>query len=106
VTDESEFEKLIQIALDTDPGQTNAADPNIEKFLKKGKLITYVGLADVLIPTGSTLWSVVFPSCVKNPIELIQKCRYRQLVIDALGYDPSDSYRTFAGWSMSSREPL
>ncbi|GAA6038605.1 hypothetical protein JCM8097_009444 [Rhodosporidiobolus ruineniae] len=77
LTDPTEFEKLVQIALDTDPGQTNAADPNIEAFLKRGKLLTYVGLADTLIPTGSTLL-------------------YWHQVQAALGYqDLTDSYRMF-----------
>jgi feruloyl esterase len=75
-TDESEFESLILEALQTDPGQTNAEDPNIEEFLNRGKLLTvryplpsiissshvdvsscpsqFVGLADTLIASGST----------------------------------------------------
>ncbi|GAA5827212.1 hypothetical protein JCM11251_001171 [Rhodosporidiobolus azoricus] len=77
VTDEAEFEKLIDIALETNPGQTNAADPEISEFLKRGKLLTYVGLADTLIPAGFTL-------------------KYWHDVQQALGYkDLSDSYRMF-----------
>ncbi|BGP21360.1 feruloyl esterase-like protein [Rhodotorula toruloides] len=52
---ETELERLLAIADSTDPGMTNAWNPNIQRFLKKGKLITYVGLADTLIPTGSTI---------------------------------------------------
>ncbi|KDE02259.1 hypothetical protein MVLG_07172, partial [Microbotryum lychnidis-dioicae p1A1 Lamole] len=55
VDSEADFEKLLKIADDTDPGQTNANDPNIRDFLSRGKLMTYVGLADTLIPAGSTL---------------------------------------------------
>ncbi|GAA5990883.1 hypothetical protein JCM10908_000063 [Rhodotorula pacifica] len=51
---ETELERLLKIALDTDPGQTNAADPYISDFLKHGKLLTYVGEADTLIPTHSS----------------------------------------------------
>lgn len=58
---------------------TNAEDPNIGEFLKHGKLLTYVGGADVLIPTYSTTY-------------------YRKLVADALGNDNlDDTYRTFIG---------
>ncbi|KAM0746067.1 tannase and feruloyl esterase [Meredithblackwellia eburnea MCA 4105] len=56
VANETEFEKLLKIADETDPGQTNAIDGYIEPYLKRGKLLTYVGLADTLIPTGSSLW--------------------------------------------------
>ncbi|SCV73386.1 BQ2448_7312 [Microbotryum intermedium] len=55
VKSEADFEKLLKIADDTDPGQTNAINPDIRGFLSRGKLITYVGLADTLIPTGSTI---------------------------------------------------
>ncbi|SDA03118.1 BZ3500_MvSof-1268-A1-R1_Chr11-1g03313 [Microbotryum saponariae] len=52
---EAELEKLLKIADDTDPGQTNAIDPDIGAFLKRNKLMTYVGLADNFIPAGTTL---------------------------------------------------
>ncbi|SDA01337.1 BZ3500_MvSof-1268-A1-R1_Chr10-1g02588 [Microbotryum saponariae] len=55
VESEADFEKLLKIADDTDPGQTNAINPDIRGFLSRGKLITYVGLSDNLIPPGSTL---------------------------------------------------
>lgn len=55
--DEAELTRLIRIADATDPGQTNAIDPNIAPFFKRGgKLITYVGMADGLIPSGSSVW--------------------------------------------------
>ncbi|GAA5986678.1 hypothetical protein JCM11641_001360 [Rhodosporidiobolus odoratus] len=77
VTDEADFEALVDEAIFTDPGQTFAADPNIQPYLSRGKLITYVGLADYLIPTGFS--------------EL-----YWRQVQAALGYkDLSDSYRFF-----------
>ncbi|KAI5474312.1 hypothetical protein MNV49_003621 [Pseudohyphozyma bogoriensis] len=76
ITNNVLFEGLIKIADETDPGQTNAIDPYIEPFLSRGKLITYVGLADYLIPTGSTIW-------------------YHKHVVEALGRDPSESYRLF-----------
>lgn len=48
----TELERLIKIADATDPGQTNAIDGNIKPFLKRGKLLTYVGLADTLSQSG------------------------------------------------------
>ncbi|GAA6019183.1 hypothetical protein JCM11491_001408 [Sporobolomyces phaffii] len=78
VSSQVEFEKLIKIADETDPGQTNAIEGDISAFLKRGKLVTYVGGADGLIPSGSTLW-------------------YREHVRQTLGYPANldDSYRTF-----------
>ncbi|GAA5838957.1 hypothetical protein JCM3766R1_004542 [Sporobolomyces carnicolor] len=78
VTDQVEFEKLIKIADETDPGMTNAIQSDISAYLKQGKLLTYVGLADTLIPTGSTIW-------------------YYEQVRKALGYPSNldDSYRLF-----------
>lgn len=78
VANETYLEELLAIADVTDPGQTNAIDGHIAPYLKRGKLITYVGLADTLIPTGSSLW-------------------YYERVRKALGYpeDLSDSYRLF-----------
>ncbi|POY75338.1 hypothetical protein BMF94_1566 [Rhodotorula taiwanensis] len=74
---ESQTEYLVKLADEIDPGMTNAEDPNIGEFLKHGKLLTYVGGADVLIPTYSTTY-------------------YRKLVADALGNDNlDDTYRTF-----------
>jgi feruloyl esterase len=35
--------------------KTNAIDGYIAPYLKRGKLLTYVGMADTLIPSGSTL---------------------------------------------------
>ncbi|GAA5869357.1 hypothetical protein JCM16303_000440 [Sporobolomyces ruberrimus] len=78
VTDQAEFERLIKIADETDPGQTNAIEGDISAFLKHGKLMTYVGMADTLIPTGSTIW-------------------YYEHVRKTLGYPSNldDSYRLF-----------
>ncbi|TKA57941.1 hypothetical protein B0A53_00343 [Rhodotorula sp. CCFEE 5036] len=75
---QSEIERLYKVGIDTNPGQTTAADPNIEPFLKHGKLLTYVGLADAGIPPGTTL-------------------HYREEVYKALGYPDNldDSFRTF-----------
>ncbi|KAK4054152.1 hypothetical protein OIV83_001177 [Microbotryomycetes sp. JL201] len=53
---ETEIERLLKIADATDPGQTNAIKADISPFLRRGKLITYVGLADTLIPSGMTPW--------------------------------------------------
>ncbi|BGP41559.1 hypothetical protein JCM10449v2_005550 [Rhodotorula kratochvilovae] len=74
----TEMDRLLTIADETDPGQTNAINPNIQPFLKHGKLLTYVGLADGLIPSGLTIW-------------------YYEQVRKALGYpeDLNDSYRLF-----------
>ncbi|KAH8916180.1 tannase and feruloyl esterase [Atractiella rhizophila] len=76
---DTELLRLTRIADVTDPGQTNAIDPNIKDFLKRGKLMTFVGLSDTLIPSGSSLW-------------------YYERVRTALkGFDISKSYRLFAG---------
>lgn len=77
--DEPELERLLAIADLTDPGQTTAIDPHIQDFLSHGKLITYVGLSDTLIPSGSSIW-------------------YWHRVRQALGFpeDLDDSYRMFA----------
>ncbi|GAA5925114.1 hypothetical protein JCM3775_006370 [Rhodotorula graminis] len=74
----TEMDRLIDIADATDPGMTNAINPNISSFLKHGKLLTYVGLSDGLIPPGSSIW-------------------YYEQVRKALGYpaDLNDSYRLF-----------
>ncbi|GAA5838204.1 hypothetical protein JCM9279_004155 [Rhodotorula babjevae] len=74
----TEMDRLIDIADATDPGQTNAINPNISSFLKHGKLLTYVGLADGLIPAGLTIW-------------------YYEQVRKALGFPENlhDSYRMF-----------
>ncbi|KAJ1302703.1 hypothetical protein OPQ81_003018 [Rhizoctonia solani] len=54
---ETELQRLTKIADATDPGQTNAIDPNLSPFFKRGgKLMQYHGFADPLIPSGSSLW--------------------------------------------------
>ncbi|KDE05214.1 hypothetical protein MVLG_04352 [Microbotryum lychnidis-dioicae p1A1 Lamole] len=55
VNSEAEFEKLLKNADDRDPGQTNANNPDISKFLSRGKLMIYVGLADSLVPARLSL---------------------------------------------------
>ncbi|KAM0789565.1 hypothetical protein ACM66B_000375 [Microbotryomycetes sp. NB124-2] len=53
---ETEIQRLLKIADATDPGQANAFKADISPYFKKGgKLITYVGLGDALIPSGQTL---------------------------------------------------
>ena len=55
--DEAELERLVAIADATDPGQANAIEGDLAPFFVRGaKLLTYVGLADTLIPAGSTIW--------------------------------------------------
>ncbi|KAL8283907.1 hypothetical protein RQP46_005339 [Phenoliferia psychrophenolica] len=75
----TELEALLKIADATDPGQTNAIDGYISSFLKRGKLLTYVGMADTLIPSGSSIW-------------------YYEHVRESLKYPKhlGDSYRLFA----------
>ena len=77
---ETELERLLKIALETDPGRISAVNANISTFLKRGKLLTYVGEADTLIPTFSTH-------------------EYYEDVRTALGRpeDLGDSYRFFTG---------
>ena len=54
---ETELERLLHLADGTDPGQTNAIDGYIQPFFNRGgKLLTYVGLSDDLIPPGSSIW--------------------------------------------------
>lgn len=56
-TNETELQGLVKIADATDPGQTNAIDPNLSPFFNRGgKLLQYHGFADPLIPSGSSLW--------------------------------------------------
>ncbi|KAL8292057.1 hypothetical protein RQP46_001523 [Phenoliferia psychrophenolica] len=52
---ETELESLIKIADATNPGGVNAVEGDISEFLRRGKLITFVGLADPLIPSGSSI---------------------------------------------------
>jgi hypothetical protein len=86
--DETELERLLKVALETDPGQTNAADPEIGDFLAHGKLLTYVGEADTLIPTHSSH-------------------DYYEDVRTALGHPKnlSDSYRFFTGKQANALRP-
>ncbi|GJN92136.1 hypothetical protein Rhopal_005166-T1 [Rhodotorula paludigena] len=78
VTDEAEFEKIVRQAIETNPGGITADDPDISDFLKHGKVLTYVGLSDTIIPPESSIW-------------------YRNLVYQAMGYpeDFDDYYRLF-----------
>ncbi|GAA6038591.1 hypothetical protein JCM8097_009436 [Rhodosporidiobolus ruineniae] len=77
VASESDFEKLIQEALDINPGGSSATDPDIGDYLRRGKLITFHGWADTIIPSRSSLL-------------------YYNQVHAALGHkDLSDSYRLF-----------
>ncbi|GAA5855137.1 hypothetical protein JCM8547_002395 [Rhodosporidiobolus lusitaniae] len=74
---EQEFYDHIQEGLDNNPGGINAVEPNIEPFLKRGKLLTFHGWSDRIIPSRSSI-------------------RYFDEVHDALGKkDLSDSYRLF-----------
>lgn len=75
-TSESLLE-MISVADRTNPGQANAIDGNILPFIKRGgKLMTYVGMADPLIPSRSSIW-------------------YHEQVKKTLGQDPRESYRLF-----------
>ncbi|KAK4054366.1 hypothetical protein OIO90_003599 [Microbotryomycetes sp. JL221] len=54
---EPELERLIDIADATDPGQTNAIKADLSPYFKSGgKLWTYTGFSDTLIPSGMTPW--------------------------------------------------
>ncbi|GAA5888806.1 hypothetical protein JCM6882_002860 [Rhodosporidiobolus microsporus] len=72
-----EYYSLVEAALATNPGGINADDPNIGDFLKRGKLLTFHGFADTIIPSRSSIL-------------------YHAQVQAALGYkDLSDAYRLF-----------
>lgn len=69
--------KLLPKADATNPGLITVDDYNITAFIKRGgKLITYVGLADPLIPAQSTIY-------------------HHEKVRQTLGMDPRDSFRLF-----------
>ena len=52
---EEQLIELIHEAQRTDPGQTNAINPDLSPFFNKGgKLLLYVGEADPLIPTNNS----------------------------------------------------
>ncbi|KAH9814713.1 Tannase/feruloyl esterase [Melampsora americana] len=69
--------EMISVADKTNPGQANAIDGNILPFIKRGgKLMTYTGMADPLIPSRSSIW-------------------YHEQVKKTLGRDPRESYRLF-----------
>ncbi|ORY89735.1 Tannase/feruloyl esterase [Leucosporidium creatinivorum] len=76
--DESELQRQLAIAEDTNPGGITAVSGYIEPFLKRGKLLSFVGLADRIIPARSSIW-------------------YYEHVRESLGYpeDLGDSYRLF-----------
>lgn len=77
VTSKSLLE-MLSVADTTNPGQSNAIDGNILPFIKRGgKLMTYTGLADPLIPSRSSIW-------------------YHERVKKTLGRDPRESYRLFS----------
>lgn len=72
-----EVARLVKIADSTDPGQYNV-NGDISPYIKRGgKLMTYVGMSDPIIPSRA---SIMFHDRVKNN----------------LGIDPRDSYRLFA----------
>ncbi|GAA6002670.1 hypothetical protein JCM10207_007619 [Rhodosporidiobolus poonsookiae] len=77
VADEEVFKDLVTEAIQINPGGINAVDPNIGNFLKRGKLITYHGYSDTIIPSHSSIL-------------------YRNEVQKALGWkNLDDSYRLF-----------
>ena len=76
---------MLRIADATDPGRTNAIDPNISPFFKRGgKLLTYVGLADGLIPAGSTIWYYEYVKQVLQDKKLDD--HYRMFEIPGMGH--------------------
>lgn len=52
---ETELERLLAIAEGINPGGIKAVSGYIEPFLKRGKLLSYVGLADRIIPARSSI---------------------------------------------------
>ena len=49
-------------------GSINAWDPNIQPFLKRGKLITYVGARDLLIPDPVTATRLMLATARTRPL--------------------------------------
>ncbi|GAA6043245.1 hypothetical protein JCM8097_008483 [Rhodosporidiobolus ruineniae] len=77
ISGEAELQELVKEALEINPGGITATDPYIGDFLNRGKLITFAGWSDTIIPSRSSLL-------------------YYSEVHAALGHkDLSDSYRLF-----------
>jgi feruloyl esterase len=120
VASEEEFEHLVQVAKETNPGGIIASNPNISEFLSHGKLLTFHGFADVNIPSRSSIQCVpsflfsffpfpfpssfyilcpLRPSAGLPPIKSTDHAlahRYYEGVSRALGFkDLSSSYRLF-----------
>ncbi|CCO37059.1 putative feruloyl esterase B-1 [Rhizoctonia solani AG-1 IB] len=82
---ETELQRLTAIGDATDPGQTNAINPNLRPFFKRGgKLLQYHGFADPLIPSGSSLWYYEHVRTFFKNEDL--KDRYRLFMLPGLGH--------------------
>ncbi|EGG01990.1 uncharacterized protein MELLADRAFT_66677 [Melampsora larici-populina 98AG31] len=91
-----EVARLVKIADQTDPGQYNF-NGDISPFIRRGgKLITYVGMSDPIIPSRACnigLISLIHPRKSKPNAQSIM---FHDHVKKNLGVDPRDSYRLFA----------
>ncbi|KAF8671801.1 tannase family [Rhizoctonia solani] len=82
---ETELQRLTKIGDVTDPGQTNAINPNLGPFFKRGgKLMQYHGFADPLIPSGSSLWYYEHVRNLFRNEDLSD--RYRLFMLPGLGH--------------------
>ncbi|CEL56090.1 putative feruloyl esterase B-1 OS=Aspergillus oryzae (strain ATCC 42149 / RIB 40) GN=faeB-1 PE=3 SV=1 [Rhizoctonia solani AG-1 IB] len=82
---ETELQRLTAIGDATDPGQTNAINPNLRPFFKRGgKLLQYHGFADPLIPSGSSLWYYEHVRTFFKNEDL--KDRYRLFMLPGYGH--------------------
>lgn len=120
---ETELQRLTAIADATDPGQTNAIDPNLKPFFNRGgKLMQYHGFADPLIPwvqycsafrvlvlkflvtrSGSSLWYYEHVRSYFKNVDLSNK--YRLFMLPGVGHcsggPGADSFGGPSQWSVS-----
>ncbi|KAF8602378.1 tannase and feruloyl esterase [Ceratobasidium sp. AG-I] len=82
---ETELQRLVAIGDTTDPGQNSAINPNLDPFFKRGgKLLQFHGLADPLIPSGSSTWYYEYVRSYFGNVDLDDK--YRLFMIPGVSH--------------------